>query len=219
MLKIYGVYRSRASRVYWLAGELGIAFESIPVIQANRLGDPFSSAAPVNTRSPTYLAINPMGQIPSIDDDGLILHESLAINLYLARKHGGPLSARNSAEDALISAWSLWGATSVEPSTVSIVLTFDRRLESTSAGKGIISNAVKALRLPFAVLDQHLQRSAYLVGDRFTVADLNVAEILRYAMSQTELFEAAPNVTRWLRRCQARAAFAEMMEVRAREPE
>ena len=108
MLKIYGVYRSRAARVYWLVRELAVPFESVPVIQANRLSDPLSAVAPFNTRSPGFLAINPMGQIPSIDDSGLILHESLAINSYLARKHGGPLSAINSEEEAQIAAWILW---------------------------------------------------------------------------------------------------------------
>lgn len=219
MLKIYGVYRSRAARVYWLVRELGIPFESIPVIQANRLDDPLSDAAPLNTRSPDFLAVNPMGQIPSIDDDGLILHESLAINLYLARKHGGPLWAGNPEEEAHIVAWTLWGASSLEPSAVRIVLTLDRRGEATAAGGAAIAEAVETLRRPFAVLDRHLQQSAYLIGDRFTVADLNVAEILRYAMSQTALFDAAPNVKAWLQRCQSRAAFVDTMAARAREPE
>ncbi|CCE95152.1 structure of glutathione S-transferase III in apo form [Sinorhizobium fredii HH103] len=55
MLTIYGVYRSRASRNYWLARELDIPFRSIPVIQARRLADPLSADAPINTRSPGFL--------------------------------------------------------------------------------------------------------------------------------------------------------------------
>jgi glutathione S-transferase len=43
-----------------------------------------------------------MVTIPSIEDDGLVLHESLAINLYMAKKHGGPLAPANLAEDALM---------------------------------------------------------------------------------------------------------------------
>ncbi|MCG5476388.1 MAG: glutathione S-transferase, partial [Sinorhizobium fredii] len=92
MLTIYGVYRSRASRNYWMVRELGIPFRSVPVIQARRLADPLSADAPINTRSPGFLAVNPMGLIPAIEDDGLVLTESLANNLYLARKHGGPLA-------------------------------------------------------------------------------------------------------------------------------
>ena len=87
-LKIYGVLRSRASRNVWLAKEMGLPFEQIPVVQAYRLPDPAAPDAPLNTASPAFRAINPNGLIPTIEDDGLILHESLAINLYLARKHG-----------------------------------------------------------------------------------------------------------------------------------
>uniref|UniRef100_UPI0005BD2FB3 glutathione S-transferase N-terminal domain-containing protein n=1 Tax=Ensifer sp. ZNC0028 TaxID=1339236 RepID=UPI0005BD2FB3 len=92
MLTIYGVYRSRASRNYWMARELGIPFQSVPVIQARRVADPLATDAPINTKSPAFLAVNPMGLIPAIEDDGVVLTESLANNLYLARKYGGPLA-------------------------------------------------------------------------------------------------------------------------------
>jgi len=85
MLTIYGVYRSRASRCIWLAHEIGLSFRHIPVMQADRLDKPDASDAPLNTRSPAFLAVNPNGRIPSIDDDGLVLQESLAINLYLVQ--------------------------------------------------------------------------------------------------------------------------------------
>src|SRR5580704_6753950 len=78
-LKIYGVLRSRASRNVWLAKELGLAFEHVTVIQAYRLADPAASGAPLNTASAEFRAVNPDGLIPAIDDDGLVLHESLAI--------------------------------------------------------------------------------------------------------------------------------------------
>ena len=73
MLKIYGVYRSRASRVYWMAEELGIPFEYIPVLQSYMLADPAAAGAPLNTRSPEFLAINPMALIPSIKDGDLVM--------------------------------------------------------------------------------------------------------------------------------------------------
>src|SRR5258708_5422894 len=99
MLTIYGVYRSRASRNLWLADELGMTFKHVPVMQAYRLADPDAAGAPLHTRSPAFLTVNPNGHIPTIDDDGVVLHESLAINLYLAKKHGGPLAPATVAED------------------------------------------------------------------------------------------------------------------------
>ncbi|MGD9884218.1 MAG: glutathione S-transferase family protein, partial [Reyranella sp.] len=114
MLTIYGVYRSRASRNIWLAEELGLPFKLVPVIQHYRLPDPTAAGAPLNTRSPDFLKVNPNGHVPTIDDDGLVLHESLAINLYLARKHGGPLAPANLAEDGEMTMWALWAATELE---------------------------------------------------------------------------------------------------------
>ena len=213
MLTIYGVYRSRASRNIWLAEELGIPFKQVPVIQHYRS----VPAGMLHTQSPEFLKINPGGLIPSIDDDGLVLHESLAINLYLARKHGGALAAANVAEEGRIAMWSLWAATGVEPHAINVLY---HRLGNPNGAKDpkIADAAVEALKGPFAVLDGALAKSGWLVGDRFTVADLNAAEIVRYAQAAPELFEAAPRVKAWLAACQARPAFKKMWAARDAEP-
>lgn len=213
MLTIYGVYRSRASRNIWLAEELGISFRQVPVIQHYRTVPP----GMLHTQSPEFLKINPNGLIPSIDDDGLVLHESLAINLYLARKHGGPLAGATVAEEGQIAMWSLWAATGVEPHAINVLY---HRLGNPTGAKDpkIADAAVESLKGPFAVLDKALERSGWLVGDRFTVADLNAAEIVRYAQPAPELFEAAPRVKTWLAACQARPAFKKMWAARDAEP-
>ena len=217
MLTIYGVYRSRASRVLWLAGELGLSFEHVPVIQAYRLPDPSAADAPLNSRSPAFLAINPNGHIPSIDDDGLRLNESLAITLYLAKKHGGPLAPATLAEDAAMMMWALWAATEVEPSALQI-LTHRLSYPEHQRDAAVAGAAVAALRAPFAVLDRALAGAGFAVGSRFTVADINLAEVFRYAMPAPELFAAAPRVKAWLAACQARPAFQAMMARREAEP-
>lgn len=219
MLTIYGVYRSRASRNYWLAGELGLPFVCVPVVQARRVDDPLETGAPLNTQSPEFLDVNPTGLIPCIDDGGFVMTESLAINLYLARKHGGPLSGRTVTEEAEMLQWTLWAATEVEPHAVKIILTLDARAAESEQGRLTIRAAAKALKKGFKRLDQHLAATAHVVGDRFTVADLNLAEVFRYAMSQPALFDAAPNVKAWLERCQSRPAFKAMWEARLAEPE
>jgi glutathione S-transferase len=213
MLTIYGVYRSRASRNIWLAEELGIPFKQVPVIQHYRT----VPAGMLHTQSPEFLKVNPNGLIPSIDDDGLVLHESLAINLYLARKHGGPLAAANVAEDGEIAMWSLWAATGVEPHAINVLY---HRLGNPTGEKDpkVADAAVEALRRPFAVLEKALEKSGWLVGGRFTVADLNVAEIARYAQAAPELFETSPRVKAWLAACQARPGFKKMWAARDAEP-
>jgi len=217
MLKIYGVYQSRASRIYWMALELGIEFESIPVIQARLLDNPLAADARLNTQSPEFLKINPNGQIPAIEDEGLLLWESGAINLYLAAKHRGPLAAGSLPEEGLIYAWMFWAVDALEPHTVSIVKTYDNRLEATPGGQDVIAVATRMLKKPLAVLEAHLAENHYLVGDRFTVADLNAVEIIRYALSEKALFAAHPHVSHWVDRCHDRDAFRTMMAGRAAE--
>ncbi|KQV68071.1 glutathione S-transferase family protein [Rhizobium sp. Root1220] len=218
MLTIYGVYRSRASRVYWMAGELGLEFTSVPVLQARRLDNPLASDAAINTLSPDFVAINPMGLIPAIKDGDLVMHESLAITLYLARKHGGPFAAQTIEEDGLLTMWTIWAAAEVEPHSVEIVYTYDNAAEKTESGKATISVACRSLKKPLAILENHLGESEYLVGGRFTVADLNLAEVLRYAQTEQALFDAHPNVNAWIKRCQSRPAYIAMQATRSQEP-
>ena len=216
MLKIYGVYRSRAARNIWLANELGIPFTVVPVMQLYRL-NPADAERVLNTKSPEYLKVNPNGHVPAIDDDGLVLHESLAINLYLARKHGGPLAPADAAEDGQMTMWALWAANELEPHAITVLV---HRVSKPPAERDaqLAQAAIDALRAPFAVLDKALAATGYLVGDRFTVADLNTVEVVRYAMAAPELFEAAPNVKAWLAACHARPAFKAMMAEREKEP-
>ena len=145
-LKLYGMLRSRASRNAWLCEELGVAFEQVPVMQAYRLADPNAPDAPLNTYSPAFRKVNPNGHIPTMDDDGLVLHESLAINLYLAKKHGGPLAARDVREEGLIAMWTLWAATEVEPHAVIIV-------QNAGKDQRAVDEAAAKLPGPLAVLD------------------------------------------------------------------
>jgi glutathione S-transferase len=215
MLTIYGVFRSRASRNLWLANELGLAFRHVPVVQRYRLSDAQAEGC-LHSRSPEFLEVNPNGHIPTIDDDGLVLHESLAINLYLAKKHGGRLAPANVAEDGQMTMWSLWAATEVEPHSLQIVV---HRVDKPQAERNehIVAAAVEALRAPFKVLDDALAATGFLVGGRFTVADINVAEVVRYAMPAPELFAANPRVATWLATCHARPAFKAMMATREAE--
>ena len=160
-----------------------------------------------------------MLKFPAIDDHGFVMHESVAITLYLARKYGGPLAPNSLEEESLMGMWALWAATACEPHTVQIIF---HRVDypEDKRDPAVVDAAIAALRRPLAVLDASLgENGGFLVGGRFTVADINTAEVLRYAQLAPKLLEQYPQVTAWLAASQARPAFQEMMERRSAEPE
>ncbi|MBZ4023852.1 glutathione S-transferase [Rhodobacter sp. TJ_12] len=222
MVTLYGMYRSRATRNIWALMELGLGWTLKPVIQAYRLEaqgiDPHHPEAPFNTRSAEFLRLSPAGAIPVMEDGGLVLAESLAINLYLAQKAGGPLAPKDAHETALMMQWALYGATAIETAALDISFAYARGEAAAETGAAKIVSACAQLDRPLAALEAHLEMHSHMVGGRFTVADINMAEILRYAQAHEALFAKFPRVKSWLDLCQARPAFREMWETRAAEP-
>ena len=194
-LKIYGIPRSRAFRTLWMAKELGLDYENIPI----GTGDD-------QTRTPEFLAINPNGHIPAVDDDGFILWESMAINLYLAKKHArGSLYPIRFEEEALTWQWSFWGMTEVERPVLTAM--FHRAiLPEDKRDAKLADESERQLKAPLMVLDAALARSQYLLGEHFTVADLNVASILSWARPARIDMSGVPKVADWSRRCAERPA-------------
>jgi glutathione S-transferase len=218
MITLYGVYRSRASRPLWLLAEVGAPHTHIPVIQAYRLADAKAADAPLNTASPAFLAVNPMGQIPAMQDGALVLTESFAITLHLARTLGGALGPRNAAETALMEQWALFAASAIEVPALEITYADRDGGMQTPEGRAIIALAAEKLRRPLARLEAHLATTSHMVGDRFTVADINLAECLRYAQAHPTLLDDYPALHRWLKAAQGRPAFRAMWEKRMAEP-
>jgi hypothetical protein len=110
-LKIYGVPLSRAYRALWMANELGLDYENVPIHFADG-----------SAKTPEYLAVNPNGRIPAIDDNGFKLWESMAINLYLAKKHGSGLLPKTMEDEAQAIQWSFWVMTEVEKPALAVLL-------------------------------------------------------------------------------------------------
>ena len=218
MITLYGVYRSRASRPLWLLAETATPFTHIPVIQAYRLPDATSTDTPLHTASPSFLKVNPQSQIPAMTDGDLTLTESLAITLYLARRYGGDLGPLTDAESAQINQWTLLAATSIETPALEILYTQTDGGDKTPEGQASIAINAEKLRRPLGRLNQHLEATPYLVADRFTVADINVAECLRYAQTHPTLLAEFPAVKTWLELCQSRPAFQSMWLARLKEP-
>ena len=217
MITLYGVYRSRATRPLWLLGEIGLPFDLVRVVQSSRVPDPHAADAPLNTASPAFLAINPQGQIPAMVDGDLVLTESLAITLYIARRHGGALGPADDAETALMEQWTLFAATAIEGPGVEIQTLLANEAANTAEGQAAIAINAEKLRRPLRRLNGHLSGRDWLVDDRFTVGDLNVAECMRYAQGHPTLLAEFPAVKEWLERCQARPAFKAMWAGRLAE--
>ncbi len=218
MSTLYGVFRSRASRPIWLLYELNETFEHVPVIQAYRLKDARAADAPLNTASPEFLKVNPIGQIPAWVEGDLVLTESLAITNHIARTRGGDLAPKTPAEAAHLDQWTLLAVTSIEGPALEIQTITGQGGDKTAEGQAAISICAAKLRRPLARLETHLASQSHLLGDRFTVADLNLAECLRYAQGHPTLLREFPAVKSWLDRCQAREAFQRMWAARTAEP-
>ena len=110
MIKVYGISGSRAIRALWGVEETGVDYEHVPT---HFRGD---------AQSEDYLAVNPNGRIPALVDGELVLFESMAINLYLARTYGGDLYPTDPADEARAQQWSVWAISEIEPLQMQIVI-------------------------------------------------------------------------------------------------
>jgi glutathione S-transferase len=192
-LRIYGSARTRAFRVLWVANELGLDYEHLPI----EIGD-------AGARSPEFLAINPNGRLPAIVDDGLVLFESLAITLYLAKKHAnGTLYPGALDGEARAWQWSFWAIAEVDRG-VNIWSLHAVRLPPAERDAEKRDEALKVLAAPFRVLDAAVATQPYLLSDDFTVADLNVAAVISRAVDMD--LAAVPRLKAWLTRCLERPA-------------
>ena len=207
-LKIYGIAASRASRPLWVAQEMGLVYE--------HLAQPYQDRA---THTPEFLALNPNGHIPVIDDEGVLVWESMACALYLAERFQdqdpASLAARNHAERAEILRWTFWAVTECESDALtflmhSIAMPEDRRKPELAL------KAEQRLAPALLVLEQHLQGRSYLAGERFTVADICVASVLAWVQRAASL-KQCPRLADWLQRCLARPAQLQV-RVMARRP-
>ena len=202
-LRIYGVARTRAFRALWMAKEVGLDYEHLPI----EIGD-------AGARSPDFLAINPNGRVPVIVDNGFVLFESLAITLYLAKKHSnGKLYPGTLEGEAKAWQWSLWAVTEVDRG-VNIWSLHAVRLPPAERDAVMRDEALKVLVAPFRVLDAAVTKEQYLLGNNFTVADLNVAAVISRAIDMD--LSAAPNLRAWLTRCLNRPAAREALALKTK---
>ncbi len=209
-LTIYGIAASRAVRPLWAATELGVTFEHVPLN--------YQTGA---TRTPEFLAINPNGHIPVVvdrrggDDGGdIVVWESMAGALYIARHHGQPdglgITPASPREDAEALRWSFWTVNECESDALTLLM--HRLVMPPERRKPELAEAAeRRLAVPLRVIEQHLaaqqaRGQSHLAAARFTVADLCVASVLNWARPARALMQAHPLTLDWLARCIERPA-------------
>lgn len=197
MIKIYGSPKSSAGRVYWMMEELGLAYERMPLNMSQR-----------EHKNSDFLKLNPNGKVPCIVDGTFVLWESMAITQYLVAKYNkqSPMLAQDAEEVGLISQWSYWSILEMQKHAVewliqALFVPAERRDPS------LIERAQKALPPLFTILDKALENKTYLVGNRFTLADLHVASVVNIVVSLGYDISAYKFVHPWIKACQDRPAY------------
>jgi len=206
-LKIYGIGASRAVRPLWAALELGVPFEHIAT--------PYQGGA---TRTPEFLAINPNGHIPVVVDERpegtVIVWESMACALYIARVHGhadgASITPATPREEAQALRWSFWTVSELEKDALTVLM-HRMAMPEEQRKPELAEQAESRLKVPLAVLEQHLQAQhaqgeAYLAAKRFTVADVCVASVASWLRPAAVLLAQYPAVSAWLKDCLDRPA-------------
>jgi glutathione S-transferase len=200
MITFYGSPMSSAVRTHWMLEEVGVPYDYRRL--SVRAGD---------TKKPEFLAINPGGKIPCIQDGNLVLTESMAINLYLAERYGKDLMPGDVAGRARVYEWSFWAISNVQP----LLLTMFQNtmlLPEAERNPRAVETARQQLGPYLAFLDSTLAKTAYLLGDRFTAADLNTASVVGIGTMVGLDLGPYAKVQAWLGQVQARPAFAKSMD-------
>jgi glutathione S-transferase len=203
MLKVYGFSRvnkmargnTRDLRVLWALEEMGLPYEIVGMDHPKHDLD-----------APSFRAINTFGQIPAIDDDGVIVTESGAILLYLARK-SGKLMPRDLAGEAQVLRWSVAALNTIEVPVLTMWFV------DISGGKG--TKASEALRhwseLRLEQLDGWLEGRQFIATDEFTVADILMTHVLGGG-TDPSLLAPHPNILAFRKRCLERPAWKRTLD-------
>ncbi len=198
MIKIYGGKIGSAFRCHVLMLEMGLEFETVDVDL--RKGEQFN---------PAYLDLNPNGKIPCIVDGDFVLWESMAINNYLAEKYGSELAGSTPEEKALIDQWSYWSLLEMQNHLYTIA--FNRVfLPEDERDELVIEKAMEELAKPFAILEAHLDGKEYMLGGKFTLADINVGSVVLIADMARHDYSPYKNVTGWIEKLNARTSFEQL---------
>jgi len=197
MIKIWGRNTSvNVQKVMWAVGELDLAHERIDV------GGSFGK-----NNEPAYLAMNPNGLVPTLQDDGFVLWESNSIVRYLAAKHSaGKLEPADLRSRARASSWMDWQLTVAGPALTPVFWGLVRTPPEKRDHAAIESGKIKTIAA-MKVLDAQLAATAFIAGDALSMGDIPVA-LMAYRFRR--LVPERPqldHLERWFTTIEQRPAF------------
>ncbi len=194
-MKLYGFGPTRAARCLWLLRELDVPFEYIKV-----------DLAKGEHRQPAFLEINPYGRVPVLEDGDLRIRESVAICTYLADKHAerGLIPTPGTPERAIHDQHLLFTVAELDAPLWRkrlhrVMYPPERRIPAE------MDNASRDFEAAARVIEDELGDGPYLLGERFTVADIVLAHTL-YWSRWTELLDRFDALDDYLVNCVSRPA-------------
>jgi len=202
MLKFYFNGSPNPTKVALLLEELGLPFE--PVAVDTRRGDQFK---------PEFLKVNPNAKVPAIDDDGAVVFDSNAILLYLAEKTGKFLPPNTPQNRAELLSWLMFVATGVGPFSGQAV--HFKHFAPEKVDYAHNRYQFEAQR-HFGVLNDRLAGRKYMVGDSYTIVDMDVwgwARMIPFILGE-EAVVKYPNVKRLVDEISARPAAAKAIALK-----
>jgi glutathione S-transferase len=200
MLKIWGRNTSvNVQKVMWAVGELGLAHERIDV------GGAFGK-----NNEPAYLAMNPNGLVPTLEEDGgFVLWESNSIVRYLAAKFGaGKLEPKDGRERARASSWMDWQLTVMGPALTPVFWGLIRTPPEKRDPAAIEAGKVKSTAA-MKILDAQLGKHAFVAGDALSMGDIPVALMAYRFRRLVPERSGLANMERWFADIEQRPAFKE----------
>jgi glutathione S-transferase len=193
-MKLYDALPStNAKRVRVLARELGVPLELV--------------AVDLRDASAAYREKNPMGKVPTLDDDGFMLWESGAILAYLAGRESSALWPRDPHAQAQVLRWMFFTATHVQPWVSALGQErLIKPIRGLTSDSNVIAYAERELARFLPVLDQALAGREYLC-DAFSLADIFAGCTFFECERRGVSLEPYPSLAAWRARLQARPAW------------
>lgn len=196
MLRIWGRISSvNVQKVVWCADELGLDYERLDV------GGKFGG-----NDTAEYLAMNPNGLVPVIQDDGFVLYESNAIVRYLCARHGAhtmwPEDLRRRAD---VDRWMEWQSTGYTPAMWGAFWQLIRTAPEKRDAAMVESSRARSEKHS-AILDAHLASRRFLTGDDFSAADIVVGCAAHRWLNMPLQRQPRPNLERWYQELKSRPA-------------